>query len=33
LLVAAATLPATANPVAELREKLEKGLEKYRQYS
>lgn len=33
LLIAAATLPATANPIAELREKLEKNLEKYRQYT
>jgi endoglucanase len=33
LLVAAATLPATANPIAELREKLEKGLEKYQRFS
>jgi endoglucanase len=33
LLIAAATLPTTANPIAELREKLEKNLEKYRHYT
>jgi endoglucanase len=32
LLVAAATLPASADPVAELRAKLEKNLEKYRRF-
>jgi endoglucanase len=32
LLVAASTMSAAANPVAELREKLEKGLEKYRRF-
>ena len=29
LLVAAATMPASSDPITELREKLEKGLEKY----
>ena len=33
LLVAAATMPATADPVAGLREKLEKGLEKYQRFA
>ena len=33
LLVAAATMPATVDPVTELREKLEKGLEKYQRYA
>jgi endoglucanase len=32
LMVVASTISATANPVAELREKLEKGLEKYRRF-
>jgi endoglucanase len=32
LLVAAATMPASIDPVTELREKLEKGLEKYRRF-
>jgi endoglucanase len=33
LLVAAATMSAKTDPIAELREKLEKSLEKYQQYS
>lgn len=33
LLVAAALMPATADPVVALREKLEKGLEKYQKYA
>lgn len=33
LLVAAATMPANTDPVIALREKLEKGLEKYQRYT